>query len=65
MNPEYSDERRTFLKTVVILGGAAVCLPIAKEVAANNRAPLEPSGKKGQGYRETEHIRDYYRVARI
>ena len=27
---EYSDERRTFLKTVALLGGATLCLPLTK-----------------------------------
>ena len=64
MTEKYSDDRRSFLKTVALLSWAAVCLPLAKEAAAS-RKPSESLEKSGQGYRETEHISKYYKAARI
>ena len=55
---EYSDERRTFLKTVALLGGATLCLPLTKEAAAR-QPPLLSGETSASGYRETEHIRKY------
>lgn len=64
MTEKYSDDRRTFLKVAALFGGAALCLPMAKNAAANQKLPLLPE-KSGQGYRETEHISKYYKSARI
>ena len=64
MAVNYSDERRSLLKTVVLLGGAAASVPLAKITMASVKPPqLEPE-KSAQGYRETEHISKYYQTAR-
>ncbi len=64
MSKKYSDERRTFLKTMVLLSGAAACLTLERKAAAETGLP-RPPGKSAQGYSETEHIRKYYQAARI
>ncbi len=64
MTEHSSDERRKFLKSIALLGSAAVCLPLARKAAAENKpVPLLPE-QTTQGYRETEHISKYYQTAR-
>lgn len=64
MTAHSSEQRRKFLKSIALLGSAAVCLPLAKKAAAENKpAPLLPE-QVTQGYRETEHIGKYYQTAR-
>jgi len=65
MTENYSDERRTFLKTVALISGVAALLPLAGETAAGNKPVLKQAEKTAQGYRVTEHIRKYYQAARI
>jgi hypothetical protein len=56
--------RRRFLFTLG-LGGAGVAVSAAASVSAVTEAidtsPVAPDG----GYRETEHVRDYYRTAKL
>ena len=64
MAENYSDERRSFLKTVVLAGSAVACVPLAKKTMASDATlPLQKE-ESGQGYRETEHISKYYQTAR-
>jgi len=58
------DQRRSFLKgaavtTAAVGAGAITTNALAEEVTAEN--------KKTQklGYQETDHVRDYYRLARF
>ena len=65
MTQEYSDTRRTFLKSIVLAAGAAVLAPTATKavVVIKPASPLQQ--QSSQGYRETGHISKYYRSARI
>ncbi len=55
--------RRAFLKGAtlggVVLGSGALTTGALAEVS------VEPSQPATKGYRETDHIREYYRVARF
>lgn len=64
MAKEYSDERRTFLKAAALLSGVTACLTLEPKAASEPRLP-RPQEKSYQGYTETEHIRKYYKAARI
>jgi hypothetical protein len=65
MTAQYSAERRNFLKTVVIAGGAIASLSGIKEAIATSKKPTLPLPEKpAQGYRETSHISKYYLSAR-
>jgi hypothetical protein len=60
--------RRTFLKTIALLGGSAAVLAARKGVAARASVKSKPSSEAGvrsQGYRLTPHIRKYYERARF
>ncbi|HER63134.1 MAG TPA: formate dehydrogenase [Desulfobacteraceae bacterium] len=65
MAPNYSDERRSFLKTVMLFGGAAAGASLTRGALASDRPALMLPEKSGKGYRETEHISKYYQTARI
>ncbi len=54
--------RREFLRTAGIVGGAAAVTLTAKP--AKSADPAQGEGRKS-GYRETEHIRKYYELARF
>lgn len=62
MAVKYSDERRAFLKGVALFSGVALRLASAKDAAAKSGPPSSQK-KNGQGYRETEHIKKYYKSA--
>jgi nitrous oxide reductase len=64
MTDKYSKERRGFLKTLALFGGAAVFTAGAKGSGSSAKpspAVPEKTGAAG-GYRETEHIRKYYQT---
>jgi len=65
MKAKFSDKRRTFLKTTVLLSGSAIGLVLAARTEAKKQLPPVNSGRKAQGYRLTEHIKKYYRTAQI
>jgi len=67
MTAEYSDERRSFLKTIAVLSGAAATLSGAQKAIAHRKPPLLLPEKptESQGYQETDHIKKYYQSARI
>ncbi|MGB3223368.1 MAG: hypothetical protein WBB23_11260 [Desulforhopalus sp.] len=64
MTAQYSIERRKFLKTMVIIGGAVASLSGATEVVADGKR-MPSLEKSSDGYRETDHIKKYYQSARI
>ena len=66
MTAKFSDNRRTFLKMAVLLGGTTVGLVLAQKAAAKQEPVIKQQKEKtGLGYRETEHISKYYKTARI
>jgi hypothetical protein len=56
-------KRRRFLFTLG-LGGASVAVSTAASVSAVTAA-ADPSSVAADGYRETEHVRRYYRTAKL
>lgn len=61
-----SPSRRAFLKQSALLGGATAAAVVAPGVAADamqETATPEPQPTQ-QGYRETEHVKAYYRTLR-
>ena len=65
MKEQYSEQRRAFLKSISILGAAALCLgTVRKNDARKAPALRQAQPTSAQGYRETSHIRRYYETAR-
>lgn len=59
--------RRGFLKSAAVVGGAATATALGSQVQAGVEDPA-PSAKElssPKGYRETPHIREYYKKARF
>jgi hypothetical protein len=59
--------RRGFFKTVAI-GGATAAAAVATVIVGERKSPLttaEADQPKRAGYRETEHIRQYYRSTQV
>lgn len=60
------ESRRNALKGMAVLGGAAA-VTASTTVSAATTAPdkVESEAPKSLGYHQTEHIRQYYRLARF
>lgn len=56
--------RRNFLLTVGASGAATAAALVANRAPAPVAAPGK-SKRATQGYAETQHIRDYYRTAKV
>jgi hypothetical protein len=59
--------RRSFFRTVAI-GGATAVAAVATTILGERKAATSAAGAdapKQTGYRETEHIRQYYRTAQV
>ena len=57
-------KRRRFLFTLG-LGSASVAMSAAASVSAVADVTAAPSALAEDGYRETDHVRDYYRTAKL
>ena len=56
-------KRRRFLFTLGAGSASAVAIGAAPNAIACNEPP--PADDNAAGYRETDHVRDYYRTAKI
>ena len=56
--------RRRFLFTIGT-GGVAAAAAAIKPISEAAPEPTTSAPSAGSGYRETEHVRDYYRTAKI
>ncbi|MEH6822732.1 MAG: twin-arginine translocation signal domain-containing protein [Motiliproteus sp.] len=64
--PDVSNaERRQFIKTLSVAGGAVVAVAVAGEASAEVVEESTAEVKGAQGYQETDHVRAYYASARI
>ncbi|MEN8761489.1 MAG: twin-arginine translocation signal domain-containing protein [Thiogranum sp.] len=66
---QYTTDRRLFLKGVIAAGGAtaltAVSAPHMPDPVEDKQAgPGENPGSVSKGYRETAHVKAYYRTLR-
>ncbi|MEH6651094.1 MAG: twin-arginine translocation signal domain-containing protein [Motiliproteus sp.] len=59
------NQRRQFLKTIGVAGGAVAIAAVAGEAVADVAEETSTEVKSSQGYRETDHVRAYYDSARI
>jgi hypothetical protein len=64
--PAANVKRRRFLFSLGASGaGAAATALCALPAAAAAQPAVEPTKDSAGGYRETEHVRDYYRSAKL
>ncbi len=59
------ESRRNALKGMALISGAAVMTTATTSSAAVDTDQVESEAPKTLGYRETAHIREYYRRARF
>ena len=62
-SPEIS--RRRFLFALSASGAGAAAAAATPALAAAVPAPAAPSDATSSGYRETDHVRDYYATTRL
>jgi hypothetical protein len=60
--PEQTLRRRGFFGAVGLSGATAIAVAVAETRPAEAMTP--PAGKGGSHYRETEHVKEFYRVNR-
>ena len=65
MTTKPSSSRRKFLATLGVGGAAAAAVAMTRQ-----SGPLDPPSEKsaapqGKGYQLTEHVRNYYRTAKV
>jgi hypothetical protein len=60
---QQGNDRRRFIKGVAVAGGAAVVTAGLEPAAASVSGDETVKSSGSQGYRETEHVRDYYKTA--
>ena len=69
MKQRHATERRRFLQGVAVTGGATVLTGVlASDLLARDPAATTASKNRqpeSRGYRETGHIREYYRTLRL
>lgn len=59
------DSRRNALKGMAVLGGAAALSTTTSTSASSEHLEKQDDAPESLGYRETDHIREYYRRARF
>ncbi len=64
-NSDQPTDRRRFLKTTAAAGAAAAASVLIPEGAAADVTETAEPKKPAEGYRETGHVSDYYRSARL
>ena len=64
MTTKPSSSRRKFLATLGAGGAAAATVAITRQGAEPERV-AETATAQGKGYQLTEHVRNYYRTAKV
>ena len=65
MKIESSVGRRTFLKGAAIFGGLTALFGLARPAVAGPKEEVRRPEHSGRGYRLTEHVKRYYKTARL
>jgi nitrous oxide reductase len=60
-----SQGRRDFLKGVAVAGGVAATAKVGGAVAAVEEEKKIETATNDRGYQETDHVRAYYKSARV
>jgi len=60
-----TQERRGFLKDLAVAGGVATAAGVVGSAAASEATEAQTEKPDTRGYKETAHVREYYRLARF
>ncbi len=63
--PSTDSKRRRFLLTMGLGSAGAVAAAVAAGPVAASRAVTAEAAAPDSGYRESAHVRDYYRTAKL
>lgn len=64
MTIKATSSRRKFLATLGVGGAVAATAAITRQ-PAEPVAEIKQAGPQGKGYQVTEHVRSYYRTAKV
>ena len=64
MTTKSTSSRRKFLATLGVGGAAAAAVALNRQ-AAEPSTKSEVAAPQGKGYQVTEHVRNYYRTAKV
>ncbi len=64
-NPQSKLSRRDFLRVAGAGGAAATLTLAAKQGSVATADKPDAAGRAGKGYHLTDHIRNYYRTAKV
>ncbi len=65
MTTKPSSSRRKFLATLGVGGAAAVAVALTQQGGRPEPASDKTAAPQGKGYQLTEHVRNYYRTAKV
>ena len=65
MTSKPSSSRRKFLATLGAGGAAAAAVAITQQAAGPGQSAAKTPAQQGKGYQVTEHVRNYYRTAKV
>ena len=65
MTTKPGSSRRKFLATLGAGGAAAAAVAITREATGPGQSATKTPAPAGKGYQITEHVRNYYRTAKI
>ena len=65
MTSKPGSSRRKFLATLGAGGAAAAAVAITRQPAGPDHIATKTPAPEGKGYQLTEHVRNYYRTAKI
>ena len=59
------EKRRRFLRTLGVGGAGAAVAGVTAAAGTVTSVETKPEESKSSGYRDTQHVRDYYRSAKF
>ena len=65
MTPKPNPSRRKFLAALGVGGAAAAAAVITQQNGQPEQRPNKTAAPQGKGYQLTEHVRNYYRTAKV
>jgi hypothetical protein len=65
MTTKPSPTRRKFLTALGVGGAAAAAAVITQQTGQPGQRPDKTAVPQGKGYQLTEHVRNYYRTAKV
>ena len=65
MTNKPNSSRRKFMTTLGVGGAAAAAVALTQQVGQPDQTSAKTTASQGKGYQLTEHVRNYYRTAKV